>query len=174
MEIHTSIRLWATGLWGKVPILGAGCLQPVQSWKAILGADAPALRGVWSSILIFYTTQPHKRLHTTWEPCVAAALPSLCCVSDTHCLCAHLRLVSPFPCLMCFATVHVCHSVSSVLLYFFGMHGSFYSPCLHFKNAKKGSSILEQKCPRHSLSLTSSFSFKGIVWINERLFYCRN
>lgn len=145
-------------------------MEQFRAGRQLLGEDVPALKGFWSSILVFCATQSHRTLHTTWELCVAAALPSLFCVSDTHSLSAHLRLISPFPCLTCFATVHVCRSVSSVLLHSFGMHGSFYSRCLRFKNAKKGSSILEQKCPRHSLSPTSSFSFKGIVWINERLF----
>lgn len=115
---------------------------------------------------LLHNPVPQNTAHHMGAVCGSSPALSLLCA----CLSAHLRLISPFPRLMCFATVHVCRSVSGVLLYSFGMHRSFCSWCLHFKNAKKGSSILEQKCPRHSLSLTSSFSFKGIVWINERLF----
>lgn len=157
VEIHTSTRLWSAGLWGKVPVLRTGCSASSNT----------SLRGVWSSFLVFCTAQSHRTLHTTWELWVTAVLPSFCCVPVFlpvwgsfllfHVWCAVPRF-------MCAAVSPVSSCVS------LGRHRSFCSWCLHFKNAKKGSSMLEQKCPRHSLSLTSSFSFKGIVWINERLF----
>lgn len=122
------------------------------------------LLGVWSSILVFCTTQSYKTLHPTWELCVAAALPCLCCAPDTQFVCppgAHFSCSCALPRFTCAAVSPVSSCVSLVC----------FAPGVYIlKNAEKGSSILEQKCPRHSLSLTSRFSFKGIVWINERLF----
>lgn len=123
------------------------------------------LLGVWSSILVFlHNSVPQNTAHHM-ELCVAAALPCLCCAPDTLSLSAHLRLISPVPRALprftCAAVSPVSSCVSLVC----------FAPGVYIlKNAEEGSSTLEQKCPRHSLSLTSSFSFKGIVWINERLF----
>lgn len=158
---------WATRLWGKVPIPGAGCLHPVQSWKAAPWCRCSSPRGCLEQHSAFFAQSNPTKHYTPHGSCVWQQPCPLFAGFLTHTVCLP---ISPFPSLMCFATVHVCCSVSSVPLYFFGTHGSFYSWCLHFKNARKGSSILEQKCPGHSLSPTSSFSFKGIVWINERLF----
>lgn len=162
MEIHTSIRLWAARLWGKI-------LQPVQTWRAAPCCRCSSPKGCLEQHFGFLHN-PIPQNTTPHMGAVCGSSPALSLLCFWHCLSALLRLISPFPHLIFFATVHMCCSVSSVLLCFFGMHGPFYSWCLHFKNARKSSSILEQKCPRHSLSLTSSFSFKGIVWINERLF----
>lgn len=154
---ENSISLWAARLWGKVPVLGAGCLQPVQSWEA-----AP-----WCLEQQFgFSAQLSPTKHCTPHGAVCGSSPALSLLCSWH-----TQFVCPpeahFSCSTCFATVHVCCSISSVLLCFF----SLFSPGVYIlKNAEEGSSTLEQKCPRHSLSLTSSFSFKGIVWINERLF----
>lgn len=99
-----------------------------------------------------------------------AALTSLRCVPDMLCLSAHLRLISPLH-LTNIPLIHVCCSVSNVLhLNFFGIHLLIYSWYVDFKNANSDYSIRGHISPSPSLSSVSSFSSKGIVWINERLF----
>lgn len=121
--------------------------------------------------MVCCTKQSHKAPYNTWELHAMAAQTSLCCVPDTQCLSAHLRLVPPPLYLMCIAVVRPCCNVSAVLhLYFFGIHLSFRSWHVQLKNANNGYSIRWQISPSPDLSTTSSYSSKGIVWINERLF----
>lgn len=100
-----------------------------------------------------------------------AALTSLRCVPDMLCLSAHLRLISPSLHLTNIPLVYVCCSVSNVLhLNFFGILLLIYSWYVDFKNANSDYSIRGHVSPSPNLSSMSSFSSKGIVWINERLF----
>lgn len=171
---ETVLQLWKLiplyseqrGFEGKLPFLRACCLQLVKVMgEPLLGAYAPALKEHFG---LLHKAVPQSTIQHMGTPCNSS--PGLCCVPDTQCLSAHLRLVPPLY-LMCIAVVRPCCNVSAVLhLYFFGIHLSFRSWHVQLKNANNGYSIRWQISPSPDLSTTSSYSSKGIVWINERLF----
>lgn len=142
---ENSISLWAARLWGKVPVLGAGCLQPVQSWEA-----AP-----WCLEQQFgFSAQLSPPKHCTPHGAVCGSSPALSLLCSWH-----TQFVCPpeahFPCSTCFATVHVWCSISSVLLCFFSL---FCSWCLHFKKCRGGFQHAGAEMPK-----TQFISYKQLL-----------
>lgn len=144
--------------------------RQLRAGRQLLGADAPALKGYLEHNQrgFLHNSVPQNTTHHMGAVCGSS--PALSLLRFWHTL------------LVCPSEAHFSFSVSDVLCHGSRVPQSLQRPLVFLwnawlilllyilKNAKKGSRILEQKCPRHSLSLTSSFSFKGIVWINERLF----
>lgn len=105
MEIHTSIRLWAARLWGKI-------LQPVQTWRAAPCCRCSSPKGCLEQHFGFLHN-PIPQNTTPHMGAVCGSSPALSLLCFWYCLSALLRLISPFPCLI-FLPRFTCAAVSPV------------------------------------------------------------
>lgn len=127
--------------------------------------------GGLNSILVCCRIQPHKILQNAWELCTAAALPSLHCVPLARTVCLPVWGSFLLFHTQCTLSWFTCAAMSPVSSYISLEYSPHFGPGSHIsKIAKNGYSIRGQICPGPSLPTRSSFSFRGIVWTNERLF----
>lgn len=134
--------------------------RQLRAGRQLLGADAPALKGYLEHNQrgFLHNSVPQNTTHHMGAVCGSSPALSLLCFWHTL--------------LVCPSEAQFSFSVSDVLCHSSRVPQSLQHPLVFLwnawlilllyilKNAKKGSRILEQKCPRHSLSLTSSFYSK--------------